>query len=179
MSIIIGVTGLARAGKDTMADYLVRKYNFKKFNMSDVISLELMKRGKQVTKENMSLLGDQMRKEFGNDIIIIKTLEKCKNFDNTIITGFRSPEEVSEMRYRSNNFFLFSINAEKEIRFSRRTDIDPQTESEFFERDTRDIDNKGLGRVIESADISIDNNSTFEKLDEQIDKNLKHILNQI
>ena len=178
MSLVIGITGLARSGKDTLADYLVRNYSFKKLNMSDVISVELMKRGQPVTKDNMSKLGDRMRQEFGNDIIMIKTLEKAKNYENVVITGLRSPEEVSEMRYRNSNFFLVCIDADRDIRFARRTGDDPQAESEFFTRDERDINNKGLGKVIGIADIIIDNNRTFEDLHNKINEKLSSILNK-
>ena len=48
--MIIGVTALARAGKDTFADYLVSKYGFSKLNMSDVLTEELGRLGSTADK---------------------------------------------------------------------------------------------------------------------------------
>ncbi|MEA2003944.1 MAG: AAA family ATPase [archaeon] len=167
---IIGITGLARSGKDTVADYIAEKHSFKVFTMSDTLRSECMKRGLDISKDNLSHIGDAMRKEFGNDIVAVKTIEKAGNFPRSIITGVRSPEEIDIFKHHSPGFILLSVEAPDSSRFGRRTEKDPKTETDFFARDERDMENKGMGDVIEMADHTIINNGTFDQLYENVDK---------
>ncbi len=168
--MILGVTGLARAGKDVFADYLIKNYGYVKLGMSDCLKDELVKTGRQPTKDNMSLLGDEWRRDFGYDIVIRRTLEHAKAFDKAVITGFRSLEEVEFMRKSGSGFYLVSLVASDPVRFARRTPEDPQDEQSFFQRDRRDIEKKGLDKVIASADYVIKNDSTGLQLYRQIDR---------
>jgi len=156
--MIICLTSLARAGKDTFADYLVNEYNFTKLNLSDILRDELKAQGKQGTKEEMSLLGDEWRKLYGMDIVMKKTLEKAKQYEKVIITGVRSIEEYYFIKNNADEVYLIAVTADKEIRFDRRNELDPQIKDEFFARDERDIKNKGLDKVIRVADFEITNN---------------------
>ena len=155
--MIFGVTGLARSGKDTFADMLVRHYGFVKLNMSDCLRDELKRLGKPSTKDNMSILGDEWRSLWGYDIIIRRTLEDAKRFSKVVITGFRSPQEVEFMKKNNPSFFLVTLVASDETRFSRRNSDDPEDFDSFIGRDMRDVNNKGLGKVIAAADYVIDN----------------------
>lgn len=168
--MIICLTSLVRAGKDTFADYLVEKYGFVKLNMSDVLRDALIAENKEPTKDNMSKLGDDWRKKFGMDIVIRKTLEKASKHDRVVITGMRSVEEVTFMKANAGELYLIAIIADREVRFERRSEADSQTEKEFFVRDERDIRNKGLDKVIAIADYEINNNfQTKEEFYREID----------
>lgn len=176
--MIICVTSLARAGKDTFADYLIEKYKFVKLNMSDVLRNELLKEGKEATKDAMSRLGDEWRMKYGMDIVMRRTLENALKHERVVITGVRSVEEVTFMRNNAKEMRLVAITADAEARYSRRNELDPQTKEEFFERDERDIKNKGLGKVIAMADYEIKNDYKTEEefykaIDELIGKILK------
>lgn len=174
--MIIGVTALARAGKDTFADYLVSNYGFSKLNMSDVLTEELGKLGRPKTKDQMSLLGDEWRKQHGMDIVIRRTLEKAATYVNTVITGFRSVEEVEFMKTNSGQFYLVAIVADMDVRFGRRNELDPDTLEGFTARDERDVQKKGLGKVIEKADYTLTNNyKTTEEFYRDIDLLLQKI----
>jgi len=50
--LIIGITGKKRHGKDTVSDYLVEKYGFKKYVLADIL--------KRALKEMFSLTDDQL-----------------------------------------------------------------------------------------------------------------------
>ncbi len=173
--IIIGLTGLARSGKDTVADYIAEKYDFKVFTMSDTLKSECMKRNLEISKDNLSLIGDAMRKEFGNDIVAVKTIEKAGNFPRSIISGVRSPEEIDVFKDHCPGFILLTVEAPDTSRFNRRTEKDPDTEAGFFARDERDMKNKGMGDVIEMADKAIKNDSTLEDLY----RNIKEFMDSI
>lgn len=166
--MIIGITGLARSGKDAAARLFIQK-GFTQINMSDILKEELLKKNIEPTKENMSLLGDELRKLHGKDIIIKMLVNKLKGREKIVITGIRSPEEAAFLKQQVKNFCLLAIGAKESIRFSRRTAEDPQTEQEFFSRDQRDIKNKGLDKVIASAEITTENNASLEELNKKLE----------
>lgn len=174
--MIIGVVSLARAGKDTFADYLVSNYGFNKINTSDVLHDYFIKNNEKPTKDKMSILADKWRKESGcMDIVTQKSLNNINPSLNYVITGFRSKQESDLMRKKFPESFLISIICDKELRYSRRTDIDPQTKKGFFGRDERDIENKGLAKVIVDADYYLMNNSSLQDFHDQIKNFMKKI----
>ncbi|MCD4739857.1 hypothetical protein K8R43_01545 [archaeon] len=117
---------------------------------------------------NRSKLGDELRKKDGMDVLAKRLLKKVDH-SRIVISNFRSPEEVQFFIDRTPKFSLIKIDAEPSTRFKRRGTLDPNTTKEFFERDKRDINNKGMGRVFELADYHIDNNGSLEQLYEQLD----------
>lgn len=174
--MIIGVVSLARAGKDTFADYLVSNYDFKKINTSDVLHDYFINKGETPTKDKMSILADKWRKESSRmDIVTFKSLKKMDEFNHYVITGFRSKQEADLMREMFPDSTLVSIMSDKELRYSRRTHEDPQSIKDFFGRDERDIKNKGLAEVIVDADYYLINNDSLQNFYNQIKDFMKKI----
>lgn len=178
MTLIVGVTSLARAGKDTLAQRLCSLYSFTQLNMSDILKDELIRQKRDPTKDNMSIIGDELRSQYGKDIVIRKLLEKAAAYENVVITGLRSPEEVIYLRNNSPNLFLIAISSPLELRFKRRNELDPKTLEEFAFRDERDIKNKGLDKVIAMADYNLNNLDSLELFYDEIDRVMSSI-NQI
>ena len=162
--MIIGLTGLAGCGKDTVARYLQERHGYKMLVFSDILVEEAKSRGMEPTKMNLSILGDDLRKGMGNAALAKKLLDKIDPENSYVISGFRSPEEVYSIQNEVIDFCLIFIDADKSTRFKRRRPEDPQAENEFFERDERDIENKGTGKVIEMADFTIVNNGSVDEL---------------
>ncbi|UCD04013.1 MAG: AAA family ATPase [Candidatus Woesearchaeota archaeon] len=172
---VLGITGMASAGKDTVGNYLKEKYNFEVLSFSDILIEEAKKKKIEPTKMNLSKIGDDYRKKHGMGGLAIKILNKINKSkkDKIVITNFRSPEEVDYIRNHVDDFTLVEIRTDPELRWKRRRKEDPQTEEEFFERDKRDKELKGLGKVIELADKVIENNSDFKDLYKYIDEFMK------
>ena len=167
--MIIGLTGLARCGKDAVAKYLNEKHGYKLLVFSDILIEEAKKKLMEPSKMNLSKLGDEMREAEGNAVLAKRLLARIDPEKDYAISGFRSPEEVYCIQNEVIDFHLIHINADKTMRFKRRTEQDPQTENEFFQRDELDIKNKGLSKVIEMADYTVSNNTSLEELYSQID----------
>ncbi len=185
MLLVIGLTGLASSGKGEVAKYL-EKNSFSKLVFSNVLKEEAEKRGllKNRTYEEQknifSKLGDQLRRETGKwEILAEKLIEKIKsnNLEKVVVDGFRSVEEVNLFKKNFENFYLVYINADEEIRFKRRKLEDSNINIENFRaRDKRDIEEKGLGKVIELADFTIDNNEEgLKHLHKKLNKFLERI----
>lgn len=164
--LIIAITGLARSGKDTAAKYISEKYGFEWFDFSrDVLAGELKKHELPLTKENMSYIGDELRKKCGQDALAQRLVEKIKESDakSVVVSGVRSPEEASYLKSHSKRFILIKLVADANKRIKRSGNADIES------RDVRDIKNKGLAKVLEMADITIENNSTVDELYKKID----------
>ncbi|MCD6434129.1 MAG: hypothetical protein J7L14_00780 [Candidatus Diapherotrites archaeon] len=172
MTVIVALTGLARAGKDTAADILAKK-GFVKLVFSDFLKEEVRKRNLELNKMNLSIVGDELRAKHGRGVLAKYLWEKAKNYSRVVAVGVRSPEEADYLREKAEKFLLIEISAKPEIRFQRRSDADPQTFEEFMRRDERDIKNKGLAEVLKMADVKIDNNGTIAELEERIVNTLR------
>ncbi len=168
--IIVGVCGPAGAGKDTFSDYLIKKYNFKRFSFTDVLINECGKRSINPTKENLSKLGDELRKEGGMDVLARKLWKDIQknNGDRIVIPNFRSPQEVEYILGRATGsnkdtkFYLIMITAPPETRFSRLKT--GETFDQFIERDRRDFNYKKMGEVFDMADFYVSNSGSFDEL---------------
>lgn len=173
--MIIGLTGPARCGKDTVAQHLVESYEFKHFDFyRDVLVKELEKRGLEPTKMNASKLGDELRKKHGQEVMAKLLLEKV-DAPRIVVTGVRSPAEVEYFRVKTPSFHLALVTAPPEVRFARRKEYDPQTLEEFLARDENDR-KKGMFEVFEMADVSFDNDGGVGELLAKVDEWVQGVL---
>ena len=164
---IIALTGLARSGKDTAAKYIGAKYSISWFDFSrDVLMDELKARNLKPTKENMSYLGDEMRKKSGQDALAQKLIEKIKESGakSVVVSGVRSPEEANYLKNHSKRFVLIKLTADTNKRVKRSDNADIKS------RDENDIKNKGLSKVLDMASIAIENNGTIDELFVNLDE---------
>jgi len=186
MLLVIGLTGLASSGKSEVANYLVKKYGFKRLVFSDILREEAEKRNLLENKSYeeqkyiFSKLGEELRKGTGKwDILAEKLIEKIKfgNFERIVVDGFRSTEEADLFKKNFENFHLIFVDADEKIRFLRRKTQDPTvTIEKFRKRDKENIEIMGLGKVIKMADFRINNSDhSFENLYKRIDNLLEKI----
>ena len=187
MLFVIGLTGLASSGKGETSKYLVEKYGFTRLVFSDVLREEAEKRdlleGKSYEEQKniLSKLGEIMRKVSGRwDILAVKLVEKINSgrFEKVVVDGFRSAEEVTLFRKNFEKFYLILIEADEKIRYARRRLEDPNISiNDLRQRDKRDVEELGLGKVIAMADFKINNDQEgLQHLQEKIDEIMKKII---
>jgi len=168
--MLIGLTGSYCSGKDTVAEYLVKKRKFIHYSLSDVLREEMRTRGIKITRENLIRFGTDLRKKHGNSILAKKVLLKCPKEENCVITSIRHQAEVMELRKR-NDFFMINVDAPAKMRFARMVkrnrEEDPKTFEKFLEFEKKESQTKGPGqqvsRCMEMADITIQNDSKTTK----------------
>lgn len=170
MNAII-VVGLARSGKDTVAEFIERNYGLRKFVLSDVLAEELKKRRRKVSKKGMVELGDELRKKHGMDVVarkLHKKIIKSKAKKDILIVGARSIEEVNYFRKKMKKVFIVRVEASLKERFSRRSSLDPSNMKEFRKRDLIDKKNKGMEKVLSKADFIVRNDRGKRELHKKI-----------
>ena len=166
--VVIILVGLARSGKDTVADYIINNYNFVKYTFSDVLKEQLEKKEITATKERMLELGDLLRQQMGMDAVAQLIDKKIIEKDNLVLVGPRSIEEIEYFKQKFSNIKIIKVVAGKDERFERKIKK-TQSENEFFERDKKDLKTKGLQKALDTAELQINNFETKEELQKEID----------
>jgi dephospho-CoA kinase len=92
--LIIGLAGKAGTGKDTIADYLVRKYGFVKFAFSDALYQEVQD---AFGLEDQDLLRNRDTKEVADRSDVARSLHRPKlHRRRDRLHGLRAPDEGPE-----------------------------------------------------------------------------------
>jgi len=136
-------------------------------NMGDVVREETLKRYGVIKPDLMRKVSTDLRREFGNRIIAIRTLEKIKDIDDPIIVvdGVRSLEEIDVFKSHGN-VVIIAIHASPKTRFERirrrGRPGDPDNWDDFWRRDLVEL-SFGIGYVIALADYMIVNEGSIEE----------------
>lgn len=181
--VIIGVTGFIGAGKDTFANYLVKKKGFVHYSLSDILREEAKKKSIKITRENLQRFANELRARFGNDILARKAVEKImkeKQKRNYVITSIRNKAEIETLRMLEN-FFLVFIEAPLKLRFERikARDGKPKKIEEFKKQEEKELKGKENEQQLilckSLADLRIKNDSTLSVFYSRIEKLLKRL----
>lgn len=174
--LIVAVVGLARSGKDTVAELISERHGFMNFDFyRDVIVPLMEKQGISPSKENAATFGNQMRAKFGMGVFGEKMAEIVGGKEKVVVTGARSLEELRHLEKIAEKFYIVKVDAPEKMRFERRSELDPLQEKAFFERDRNDLEKKGFQGVLKAADFSIDNSGSLEELEERVERVMERI----
>lgn len=174
--MIVGVTGSYCAGKDTFAKYLETK-GFTHISLSDFLRSELRTRKKQVTRENLILVGNELREKFGHGVLAIMALDAMEPDKKYVVSSIRHPVEVEVLKKRKN-FVMVFVDAPQKNRFLRmqqrgRSEKDPSTLKEFVASEKKEKSKGGPGqqlhKVARIADVKINNTGSLEQFYKKID----------
>jgi dephospho-CoA kinase len=179
--VILGITGLFAAGKDTAANYLEAK-GFQHISLSSILREEAKKRKVEPTRENLIKLGTDLKDQEGYFTLAQRAQARIK--DKAVITSLRHPAEVSYFK-KMPNFRLIMIDAPADIRYKRakkRARLGDNIESfkQFIALENKERNHGGgqeLDGVLEKSDYRIDNSSDFNHLYRQLDELIEGIKN--
>ena len=181
--IIIGIAGRIASGKDTVADYIVEKYNAKSLKFSQSLRDVLSRLYQDISRDNMQKISLLLRQMFGEDMlakVIYNDILNSKE-DIIVVTGVRRIADI-EMLKNTNGFKLFFIDTNIETRYERliqrSENIDDKNKSfEEFKKQELAETEVYIDQFKEIADYVIDNNEGVDKLHEQIDKIISELKN--
>lgn len=181
--MIIGITGTIAAGKGTIVDYLKSK-GFNHYSTSGYITEEIIRRELPVNRESMIMIGNDLRAKYGSGFIAEECYKKAKEVGgNSIIESIRTEGEIETLK-KKEEFYLFSVDANQDIRYSRAVergsskdsvDIETFKESEKREMESNDPTKQNLSRCIELANFRFTNNGDVDELYKKIDSTIEAI----
>lgn len=181
--MIIGITGTLGAGKGTVAEYLVKEKGFKHFSTrEDAINPEILARGLEINRDNMIMVANDLRAEYGPSVLAERLFEKAEAAGgNCILESLRAVGEVEALR-KKGNFYLLAVDAEIRRRYDRiYTRADSNSDDVSFEKfqsqeesemKNEDPNKQNIARCIEMADYVLHNDGTIPELHDQIEKAL-------
>jgi dephospho-CoA kinase len=178
--LVLGLTGLRSSGKDTVAQYLSKKYGFKTFVFTDhVLAPILRQRGMPITRENLVNLAMEMRAKDGTDILA-KILSEKIHSGFFVISGIRFIQEVDYFRKRfGKNFRLVRVECEPEKRHERAVKRGEKGEhglsyDHFIAKESLPTE-KVIPETMAKADYFIENSGPMQDLYPKIDELIKRI----
>jgi len=176
--MIIGLTGSYAAGKDTVADFLVKR-GFAYYSLSDLLRKELVKQGKSLSRDNLIVKGNELRQSLGAEELARRIVNQIKKdgSENAVVVSIRNPEEVKFLKENSE-FEMWFVDAPIEIRYERaKKRMRPEDEvsyDQFQEQEksehSDDPNHQQLQKVRDMADYKLENDRDEKSLYKKIEK---------
>lgn len=173
--IIIGLTGIIASGKDTVADYLVEKYQAEKISFSAPLRDILNRLYLPIDRAHMSGLAQILIDKFGGDLlskVIAQEIEKSSKAI-FVLPNIRRESDYSALE-KFPGFVLVGINTDPKVCYERLTkrsqNLDDKTKTwEQFEKDLKLSTELRIPILAEKAPFKIDNNGSLTELYSQVD----------
>lgn len=181
--LIIGIIGPKASGKETIAQYIAKKYAGKFHSHSEILTDVLDVLGLEHSRENEDKLFS-LRQTFG-PTVLTNALNKKIRAENAalqVVTGIRFQSELENIRSYPNNKVIF-VDAPLELRYARQKSrvqkADDQTMTfERFEQQEHHETQLHIAELGKQADFHILNDEDQANLDAQIDDIMKKILDK-
>ncbi|HXE30912.1 MAG TPA: deaminase [Terriglobales bacterium] len=169
--MVIGLTGTNGSGKTTLAEHL-KSAGFAYLSLSDELRAELKVKGLEPTREHLIECGNGLRRQFGRDVLAVRTRARIADERNYVVDSIRHPDEVRALR-QLPGFLLLHVEAPIEVRYERaraRGDArTPASFEQFVELEQREMagvdpEAQNLPGCAALADAVLVNNGTVSEL---------------
>jgi dephospho-CoA kinase len=173
--IIIGIAGEIASGKDTVAHYLVNRYEAKLFMFSDPLRDILNRLHLAQNRENLTKISGALRTTFGDNILSHSIANDAIKDESklVVIDGVRRQSDI-EAAKGFPEFSLIYVEASMETRYGRivkrHQNADDDTKTfEDFKKDHLLETEVGIPALKADAGYVIDNEGSLEELYAQTD----------
>ncbi len=180
--IILGLIGQPSGGKDTVADYIVKKYEFVHVSTGDMLREYITKHNLgKTTRDVMQVVSTRLREQYGANYLVTQAIQHHPN-KNIIISGLRNPAEAQEIHKAGGE--LLTVNSSLETRYVRaksrgrvgdEIDFDTFCKQEKLEENNSDPNAQNLNAVLLMADEFIDNDDNLEALYTKVDAYMRRL----
>ncbi len=172
--MIIGLTGEKLAGKDTVAEYLVKKHGAAHIRHSHILDEILNLLDVPVSRRNEIDLGMGLRQVFGTGVLgrALKKRVTGAKADLIVINGIRFQDELENTHELGAK--IVYLTAPEDIRYQRflirqeKAD-DANQNLEQFRLQEQEPTEIGIPALGAQADIRIDNIGSLEELYQKIE----------
>ena len=179
--IILGFVGEIASGKGTICDYLIKNHGSGYYRFSTIIRDVMKRLHIAESRDNLQLLSNILRKDFGEDLFAKVLTEDVKADKSQIICvdGIRRPADIIYLQ-ELPNFHLVYVTAEEQTRFERitnRTENSDDTGKTFadFQKEAQNETELLIKDVAKEAKFIIENNGTTEELYQKIESILAEL----
>jgi dephospho-CoA kinase len=177
--LVVGLAGMPGSGKSLVVD-TARALGYAIVVMGDVVRQETVKRGFELTPQNVGKVMLELRQKEGNFVIAKKCVPKIEEqtSNKVLVDGLRSLYEAEIFKEHFSKFCLVAVHASPDTRFDRlsnrhRSD-DPTEWKVFNERDMREL-SVGLGNVVAMAEQMIVNDNSLENVKAKVKESLEKV----
>ncbi len=180
---IIGLSGANGAGKDAVADILVRDHGFLFVGATEMFLDELARRSWPTDREHKARLSAEWRREQGMGVVVDKAVAEFEKtggqYKGLVVSSLRHPGEGDRVHELGGQ--VWWVDADPEIRYlriqnaNRGRDLEDKKSFEEFQAEearemtpTGDAATLNMAAVKAQADVVIHNASTMQELKHQI-----------
>lgn len=185
--MIVIVTGMPGSGKSKIVTEFERR-GFPSVSLGDIVREETVKRGLELTKENVAKVSIRLRQELGQNAVAKLAVEKVRAFLEksplVVIDGVRSLDEVGTFRsaFPGEEIIIIAVHTPPKLRFERLRERgrhdDPQSWEDFEERDWKEL-RFGIGGVIAMADYMLINDGSKEEYEEKVKALVERVIQDL
>jgi len=181
--MIIGLTGTNAAGKTEVCNYLIRR-GFEYHSLSDEIREEIRRRGREITRERLIEVGNELRGRHGAGVLAERVLARLDGNCNAVVDSIRNPAEVEVLRRRAD-FRLVAVDADPALRFRRSRlrgrECAAATLEQFVAEEGRELAGadpaaQQLTATYQLADLTVANNGSLEELQQHLGKLIANLM---
>src|SRR3989344_2803852 len=170
-NLVVGVCGPIGSGKGVVTDWF-KDHGFLTVSLSDEIRVELRNRNREITRESMQEVGNQLREELGDSVLAQRVWDKVGKVEDSriVIESIRHPEEAKYLQAQGN-FCLINVTADQKVRYERvakrHRSGDSLTWEDFLREDTEESmghhgDHSQLvNATAKLADFTVDNSGNL------------------
>ena len=176
--IVIGLAGSIASGKDTVADYVVKKFDGQSVSFSQPLRDILNRVFLPINRINLSKLAQTLVDNYGGDVLSHTIAEEIKINPKQIFVLpniRRESDYVCMVNEPSFDFYLIGINTDiktcYERLIKREQNVDDKGKTwEDFQKDLQLSTEVGIAALVKKSLYQLDNNGSHEDLYSQIDK---------
>lgn len=176
--MLIGITGTNGAGKGAVVEYLVGVKGFSHYTARTVILEEIQARHLPVTRTNMRMVANDLRKEHGAAYVIERLYAMAKDDANAVIESIRTIGEAEFLKEKGA--LLIAVDADRRRRYERVANKEGHDVAHMSFEDFCTIEDREMASsepwdmnvfgVMQLADVRVTNDGTLSELHESVDQ---------